>query len=278
MGMAMIIMMIIISMSLIDLHSHLIPRVDDGAQSIEDALTLAQLAVDEGISKLVLTPHHYNPQFINHAQGVIEASRKLQDEINEAGIALKVYPSQEIRIHEQLIDHLYNDDLLCLDEQGRYMLIEFPTQNIPDFSTRILGQLIDLGIRPVIAHPERNHCFAKDFNRLAEFIQMGCIGQVTTSSLAGAFGSTYQDISFQMIEANLCHFMASDCHHKEWRPFNYQVALQVLEKRYSQTKVDEFVNNAEIIFEGRELQMFSVKIPEENKSLWRKVWGFFKEK
>ncbi len=268
----------IINMEIIDLHSHLLPAVDDGAQSLDQALTLARLAVDEGISKLVLTPHHYNPQFINHAQGVIEACDRLQAAIDRDQIPLKVFPSQEIRIHEDLIDHLYNEDLLCLDEQGRYLLLEFPTQSVPDYSIRLIKQLLDLGIRPVIAHPERNQRFGQDLTLLAEMVEMGCIGQVTTSSLAGAFGPKYQEISFQMIDANLCHFMASDCHHQEWRPFNYQLACETLASHYSKKKVDQFFEVAEAIFWGHELSLAPVQLVEEDKSLWRKVWGFFKEK
>src|SRR5699024_4874834 len=110
---------------IIDLHSHLIPGVDDGAQTIEQSIELARQAVDEGVEHMVLTPHHRNGKYINYKRDVIKYAEELQKEYDKANVNLKVYTSQEIRLTDQFLDDLYNDVLLPLDPAGQYYLIEF---------------------------------------------------------------------------------------------------------------------------------------------------------
>ena len=142
---------------IIDLHSHLIPGVDDGAQTIEQSIELAKQAVDEGVEHMVLTPHHRNGKYINYKKDVLEATNALQEAYNQANVNLKVYASQEIRLTDKFLDDLYNGELLSLDGAGKYYLIEFPSDRVPSNAKQVIQELIDDGITPVIAHPERNH-------------------------------------------------------------------------------------------------------------------------
>ena len=257
---------------IIDLHAHLIPGVDDGAQTMEDVFLLARQAVNEGVEHLVLTPHHYNNQYVNHAKDVVELADKLQSQLDQAGIALRVYPSQEIRINEHLIDDLLNQDLLSLDDSGKYYLIEFPTQTVPEFSEHIIRQLINRGITPVIAHPERNHVFVEDRDIYRRFISMGCLGQITTSSIAGAFGNKIQKAAMEMIQQHLAHILASDAHSVEWRPFNYDAGFEALGRLIGAAKVDEFKENARSIFNGEAIEIEKIETmnnpPKKKKSFW----------
>lgn len=267
---------------IIDLHTHLIPGVDDGAQDVNDSLDLARQAVAEGIEHLVLTPHHRNNQFVNHAQEVIEAANQLQALLNQHQVPLNVYPSQEIRIHEHLIDDLLNQDLLSLDDTGKYYLIEFPTATVPEFAEQVLGQLIHRGITPVIAHPERNHVFVEDRDQYARFIHMGCLGQITTSSIAGAFGEKIQQASIEMIRDGLAHILASDAHSIEWRPFNTQAGFNALKKYFGSEKISEFQENARNIFNGDTVKQslnFQLESSSKKQARTKKksIWNFFKK-
>lgn len=170
---------------MIDLHSHLIPGVDDGAEDLDKSLELARLAVSEGVQHMVLTPHHRNGRYLNRKADVLIAVEQLRQDYQAAGIAMKLYASQEIRINEEFFDDLYNGDLLPLDESGRYYLIEFPTTSIPDYSWSLIKEMLNQGITPVIAHPERNHVFAKDMNLLHQYIEAGCVSQIISSSYVG---------------------------------------------------------------------------------------------
>lgn len=250
---------------MIDIHSHLLPGIDDGAQTIEESIVLAKQAVLEGVKHVILTPHHYNHQFINHKYDVIQASEDLQAIYDKEGIALTVYPAQEIRIKETLLDDiLYQDDYLSLDEGGKYYLIEMPTKTIPDYALNMVKEMVQNGITPVIAHPERNHVFAKDFKVLRRFIEAGCLGQLTSHSYIGAYGDTLRQISQDMIRQNLVHVIASDAHHITKRPIKMKDAYVQLEKDFDSETVMYFKQNAKDIINGDEIQ---ARVPKRKKWL-----------
>lgn len=105
---------------IIDLHSHLIPNVDDGAQTLEQSLELARQAVSEGVEHMVLTPHHRNGAYLNRKAEVVGYARELQAVYDKAGVNLKIYPSQEIRLTDHFLNDLHNGDLFSLDTIGKY--------------------------------------------------------------------------------------------------------------------------------------------------------------
>lgn len=250
---------------IIDLHSHLLPGIDDGAETLEDSLELARLAVSEGVEHMVLTPHHRNGRYLNRKSDVIAAVQQLKLSYEEHGIPMKLYASQEIRINEQFFDDLYNDDLLPLDESGNYYLIEFPTGSIPDYSWALITEMINQGITPVIAHPERNHVFAKDLNLLQEYIEAGCVSQITSSSYVGLYGEKLHEICNEMIDLNLVHILASDVHHIRHRPINLEKAFQILEKEHGRETVEYFKNNAKAIFNG---DVVKARQPQKKRKKW----------
>ena len=218
---------------------------------------------------MVMTPHHHNGQYINHKKDVHEAVNALKEVYEENRIELKIYAGQEIRITENFLDYLYNGDLLSLDPNERYYLLEFPTASVPDFALTLLKELVDQGITPVIAHPERNHAFAKNPNLLYEFINAGCLAQLTTSSYAGLYGEKLQTICRDMIDLNLVHIFASDVHHIKHRPINMQAAFNLLEREYGQDQVAYFKENARAIFNGDDI---STRKPAKKKKKWFKLF------
>lgn len=257
---------------IIDLHSHLIPNVDDGAQTIEQSFELARQAVSEGVEHMVLTPHHRNGVYLNRKNDVIRYSKDLQEQYDRAKINLKVYPSQEIRLTEYFLDDLYNDDLLSLDGAGKYYLIEFPSERVPSITNEVFQELISAGITPVIAHPERNHELSNNMNRLYEFIDMGCLSQITTSSYSGYYGEKLKENSRQIIENNLAHVLASDVHHLKHRPMNMKVAFNRIIEEFGVETADYFKENARNIFNGDQVR---VKNPVKVKKARRKWFGIF---
>lgn len=257
---------------IIDLHSHLIPNVDDGAQTIEQSLELARQAVSEGVEHMVLTPHHRNGAYLNRKNDVIRYTRNLQEQYEQAGINLKVYPSQEIRLTEHFLDDLYNGELLSLDAPGKYYLIEFPSDRVPSNAKQVLQELIVDGITPVIAHPERNHELANNLYRLYELIDMGCLSQITTSSYSGYYGDKLVENSKQIIQNNLAHILASDVHHIKHRPMNMEAAFDRLEVDFGAELVEYFKSNTRNIFNGDPVK---AKTPIKPKKPRKKWFGLF---
>ena len=123
---------------MIDIHSHLLPGIDDGSESLDVSLQMARDAVADGVTHALMTPHHMNGRYVNHASDVIKLTADFQTELNNANIPLTVFPSQEVRINGGLLSALDDGDILTTDEQGTYILIEFPSDDVPAFTMDML--------------------------------------------------------------------------------------------------------------------------------------------
>ncbi|HEX5352303.1 MAG TPA: CpsB/CapC family capsule biosynthesis tyrosine phosphatase [Trichococcus sp.] len=235
---------------MIDLHCHLLPGVDDGARTLDDSLAMAQLAVSEGISHILVTPHHNNGKYLNPKEAVLEATAALQSELDARGIGLTLFPGQELRINGEILEDIEKGDILFIDDEEHYLLIEFPTMSIPHYAESLFFKLRQKGITPVIVHPERNQAIMDDPNILLPFIERGALAQVTASSYVGAFGKDVAKLSKQLIDANLVHILASDAHNIRGRGFHFQKAFTKLEAEFGPEKVDYFKQNAKNLFNG----------------------------
>lgn len=241
---------------LIDIHTHLIPNVDDGAESIKETLRLARAAVKEGIEHIVLTPHHNRYWVTNEKDKVEKLTAEVAEAIQGADIPITVSPSQEIRMNEEFTKDLFAGNYLSLDGEGKYYLVEFSWNEFPTFARQYLQEMIDAGIVPIIAHPERQRPFLEDPSLLRGLIEMGCISQVTATSIVGGYTEEIRQAAHEMMEENLIHVIASDAHNIIHRPFNMTNALEVLDYEYGTEYKNYLVENAEKIFNGQPIQTF----------------------
>ncbi|WP_027108672.1 tyrosine-protein phosphatase [Lacticigenium naphthae] len=225
---------------MIDLHCHILPRVDDGAKDLEESLEMARLAVSEGITHILATPHHQNKMWMNDKQKVQTLVSELQVALNEQNIPLTVFPGQEVRLYGELLKDIKEGTIQFIDEGNQYLLLEFPTSQVPAYTERLFFQLESKGVTPIIVHPERNRVFLKEPERLKELVDKGALAQLTAASYTGGFGKEIQKFSKQLIEANLVHFIASDAHNTQNRSFHMQEAMQLLKKEYGQQTVDQY--------------------------------------
>ncbi len=242
---------------MIDLHTHFIPNVDDGSDSMEESVRMAQAAVEEGVSHAVLTPHHNRYWVTNEKDKVLRLTKKVEQAIEDANIPLTVSPSQEIRMNKEFLDELFAGNYLPLDEEGKYYLVEFSWKDFPPFARSYLEEMIAADLIPVIAHPERQRAFLDDPKLLPQLIEMGCIAQITATSIIGGYSEEVEEAAHQMMRDNLIHTIASDAHNTTERPFNLQEALVVLEKEYGASYKDNLVNNARRIFESQPIKYFT---------------------
>lgn len=260
---------------IIDLHAHLLPGVDDGAQTLEDSIQLARQGDLEGVEHLLLTPHHRNGQFVNRKADVIRFAEQLSEAYKQAEIKMQVYPCQEIRLTTSFMEDLYNDDLLSIDSEGIYYLIEFPTASVPSFAKDLLAEMIEIGLVPLIAHPERNHQLAKNMDLLYELVEMGCLSQITSSCIAGYYGETLQQTARLMLERNLAHVIASDVHHESFRPFNMTRAFEQIAQDFGPEKVQYLQQNARDIFNGQAVDKLTPIGKLATKVKKKKFFGLF---
>lgn len=238
---------------MIDIHSHLLPGIDDGSENLNVSLQMARDAVADGVTHALMTPHHMNGRYVNHASDVIKLTVDFQTELNNANIPLTVFPSQEVRINGGLLSALDDGDILTTDEQGTYILIEFPSDDVPAFTMDILFQIQQRGLVPIIVHPERNTRLMKEPQLLNDMVSRGAYAQVTASSYVGTFGKAVTAFSEDIIANGLAHLFASDAHHIPGRKYNMRAAFDKLTKQYGQSMVNEFDNNARALVNGEPL-------------------------
>ena len=251
--------------SLIDLHSHILPGVDDGAQTIEDSSEMAKKAVSQGITHLMCTPHHNNGKYSNPAQQVITRVNQLQAVLDQEDIPLTLLEGQEVRITGALLEDINNQEILFTDLDNTYILIEFPSGDVPEYSEQLFFELMSHGHVPVIVHPERNAVFRKEPNRLIPFLQMGVLTQLTAPSIVGVFGKDIQKTAKLMLKHNMLYMVASDAHNLRHRTFLMKEAYEEIRKIGGERMIEEMEQMAKDLVNGDEVVRPEFMIMKESR-------------
>lgn len=254
---------------MIDLHCHILPGVDDGAEDLEASIAMAEKAISQGITHILCTPHHNNGKYRNPKSDVISLVSFLQSELDQRNLPLTVLEGQEVRITGDLIEGIRRDEILFTDLEDTYILIEFPTMEVPTYAERTFFELKSLGKTPVIVHPERNAHFRKDPNHLIQFLEMGCLAQLTAPSYVGIFGKDIQKTAKIMVEHNLVQMMASDAHGIKKRTFYMRKAYDQIAKDFGQYKVTKMQDVAKDLINGDQIDY------PEYIEVKKKKFGFF---
>ena len=199
---------------MIDVHCHLFPGIDDGPQTLGDAVALARHAVAGGIVRSIVTPHILPDRYDNTLAGIREAAARFRDELDARNIALEIGYAAEVRIGPEVMALAEEQTLPLLGSAEGYgiVLLEFPDSHIVPGSDKLTGWLLGRKIRPMIAHPERNKAVMHDVDAIAPFVQMGCWLQLTAGSLTGVFGPRCRERSRQLLQRGWVHLLASDAH------------------------------------------------------------------
>lgn len=205
---------------MIDIHCHLLPGIDDGAQSLEQSLLLVKKAVENGISHAVATPHIHPGRFENNLKSIKETYQNLKNIIIEQDIPLTLGFAAEVHISPEVKALVARQEMpfYGVYENKNIMLLELPTSHIPPGTEKLIQWLLDHNVRPMIAHPERNKSIANDLDKLSPFIEMNCLLQITAASVAGLFGQRAEQTSIKMLEKDLVDVIASDAHNIAYRP------------------------------------------------------------
>jgi len=205
---------------MIDLHCHLLPGIDDGPETLEQALELARIAVANGITHSVVTPHIHPGRYENDAASILANLETFRGAIEEAGIPLKLGFAGEVRLGAEVLMMVQAGHIPFYGEyEGKKVfLLELPHSHVPPGSDKLVKWLLDQDILPMIAHPERNKDIMRRIEKIEPFVQMGCLFQVTAGSVAGLFGEQAQGIARQLLEKGCVTILASDAHNAQHRP------------------------------------------------------------
>jgi protein-tyrosine phosphatase len=235
---------------MIDLHCHILPGVDDGAQSLSDSLNMARKALEQGIHTIVATPHHLNNSYENPKRLILARVEELNQLLQKEQIDVKILPGQEVRVHGEMIEGYAAGEILTVNHTP-YVLVEFPSNHVPRYTEKLFYDLQVNGLIPVIVHPERNQEIIERSDLLYQLVKKGALTQITAASVCGDFGKKIKNFSLQLIEANLTHFLASDAHNLTKRTFKMREAYDVMEQKYGSEMVYYFDENAHLVVEGK---------------------------
>ncbi|WP_415895036.1 tyrosine-protein phosphatase [Neptuniibacter sp. PT34_22] len=205
---------------MIDLHCHILPGIDDGASSLEEALSLARIAVADGITHAAFTPHVHPGRYDNDVKTIQSVFEQFQQALVDNDIPLIVQPAGEVRLSVEVLAMFASGQLPFLGEWAgkKVMLLELPHSHVPPGTDNLVKWLLDRGVLPMIAHPERNKGFLADERKLAPFVEMGCLFQLTAMSVTADFGHQAHEMSLRMLENGWVTVIASDAHNAEHRP------------------------------------------------------------
>ena len=219
---------------MIDCHCHILPGVDDGSQTVEESLEMAKIAAHDGIEKIIATPHVTDagpsPEVI--ATRVNEFNLLLQ----EKNIPVQVFPGAEAA--SGLTPVLFSRHTL---NRTSYVLIEFPHDHLPSFAKNILQWLITKGLRPIIAHPERNYSIIRSPETLLNILSKDIHVQITGASILGDYGRDIQLCAYFLMDSGNVDIIASDAHGEKIRPPMLSAARDAAARRLGKKAADRLV-------------------------------------
>lgn len=235
---------------MIDIHCHILPGMDDGADSFETACAMAEMAVSEGITHVIGTPHaNQNYPFVPDL--VHQRRDEIQAEF-EGRLTLATGCDFHLSF-ENLQDIRQNPTRFTLNQKN-YLLVEFADFSIPATLDQALHELQLVGIQPIITHPERNPLIRTQPDRLYRWLRQGCYAQVTAQSLMGKFGASALEMTELWLDAGAVHFVASDAHNVTSRPLRLKETFDYLAKtRGEELARAVLIDNPLAAFEGRPL-------------------------
>ncbi|MBD2847567.1 protein tyrosine phosphatase [Paenibacillus sp. IB182496] len=254
---------------MIDIHTHILPGIDDGAQNWEDTLELARAAAKDGIATVIATPHHANGAYTNPAGVVAPLVEQANALLQREGVPLTIAAGQEIRAHEGMLEAWTSGELLTLAGSD-YLLLEMPFTSIPRRMGEWIHELRVLGVHPIIAHPERNAEVVKHPRRLAELIELGACAQVTSGSLLGAFGKRCMQAGWELCGQGLIHLVSSDAHHHERRGFYMEEVYATIARKAGEDLSRYYQANAAAV-----LHNSPIGPPPENVKIRGESWNLF---
>lgn len=237
---------------MIDLHSHILPGIDDGAADIGTAVAMAEMAVEDGIRIMACTPHIVPGLYENNSNQIRKQVDLLKYELERRGIDLKLTYGADVHIAPDLAEKLGNT--IPTIGGTRYFLFE-PTHHIlPPRLVELAKSMIERGFVPILTHPERLSWITGHYEVIKVLNDAGCLMQVTAGSLLGAFGKTSQRYAERMLEEGRVDLLASDAHNLYTRPPRLAQARDWVAHRYGDDMARALVTDRPYsILKNREL-------------------------
>jgi len=253
----------------VDIHSHILYGLDDGARTLDDSVEMLRLAAESGTTDIVATPHAnteftFDPDLIGRRIAEVQAA---------AGPVPRIHRGCDFHLTlENINDALQNPAKYAVNHLS-YLLVEFSDLLIPRTTQDIFDRLQGAGLTPIITHPERNGLLHSRLDQLSSWVERGALVQVTAGSLLGTFGKAARSVATDLMNRRLVHFVASDAHDTKYRTPALRDAYQHVEKTWSSMIAEMLFTTAPAaVITGREIELLDPE-PAPSKKKWYRL-GF----
>lgn len=251
---------------MIDLHTHILPGVDDGAKTIEQSLFMVKQGEKAGITTICATPHILHQVTTQLEEKINRSFDLLKTRIAQEGNKIEIVLGSEIYVRQD-IDSLKKFDFFTLNKTGKYLLMEFPWGQFPPHVDRIVFELQLEGRVPIIAHPERSIIAKRQLGNVENLVQKGALMQINAGSLLGFLGRKIKSITEELLRQNLVHFLASDAHDHSSSPIEilpqaFTHASRIIGREKAEKLV---VSNPRQVIQGEKLTSLKTPLCFENE-------------
>lgn len=233
---------------MIDIHSHILPGLDDGPLNLAESIKLVRDSFTDGVSTMIATPHAFNGVYECTPVEIIQKCSELSQELRKEGILMNIRPGSEVHLTHDIIAKYDQGQLMTLNNLRNHILLELPTMFIYEGVIAVIRQFAERGITTIIAHPERNETIRKHFPVVSSMIQEGAMMQITAASLTGGFGKKTMKMAERMLAKDTVSLIASDIH--PYRKFMMRQALRKVILKSGRRKAEEIfqVNPEKVMF------------------------------
>ena len=251
---------------MIDIHSHILPGLDDGSKSLDESIEMLRQAAAAGTTDIVASPHAnqeyvFDPLVVERKIGELQAA---------VGDAPRIHYGCDFHLTlENIDDAMRSPEKYTINHRG-YLLVEFSDFLIPKTTDQLFARMMQVGMRPIVTHPERNQLLQRRLPELEEWVAQGAHLQVTAQSLMGRFGRAAKDCAHELMGHGLVHFLASDAHDTKWRTTQLDEARKYVDERFGpEAGLRLFEENPRSVLAGASLS--SVPLPIRRKP-WYAFW------
>jgi protein-tyrosine phosphatase len=261
---------------MIDLHCHILPEVDDGAKSMEEAVEMARIACEEGIHVIINTSHFIGDVPTLTREELQFKKEQLNRRLKREKIPLKIVLGNEVYISPELPQMVKNHRVCTLGD-SRYLLVELPFYDIPLYTGEVLYQLRLQGIIPIIAHPERYQKVVEEPAHVYDWIAQGALIQINAGSLMGRFGPEAKETCQRLLQHRQVHFIGSDGHSPRSRKPRLREAVAIASQIIGNQEADKLVKDHAIAVLQNQKIVIADPLPlVRKKKKERKILTFFK--
>ena len=258
---------------MIDIHTHIIPEIDDGAKNEGISLKMLDMAEKSGTKKIILTPHYFRGRYMESLVHVKRRAEHVKKIAKYHDINIEIYAGQEIYFTPSLLEDLRDGEIGTLNDT-RYMLIELDMAEIEECTLDVLYELKIKGIIPIIAHPERYLQFQAKPSMINDFIEEGCLFQLNAGSIGGILGEASRKLAKLYLENGIYNFIGSDAHSDGRRSTDIQQFVREIEK-ISPGFIQKTIVDSEKLLADEDIRFTGKKIERKKKK--KGLFSFFRK-